>query len=435
MAETSASGFLNIEINGSNPSDPIEGAKVTITEHQSNRIVQILETDRQGQINAIELQTVQSSSEDPWRPYKKYDLSVQIPPVGNRAETSYTYTKIGLQIYADSVTNNTDELSYILQLEDALTQRNGFEIQLSENNTAEHAESMVYQPEASQLPDRINESVSGYMPMYIMPFVPAYIDIYLGKVNPYKDPININHKKIIQDTYKNYLKRVCAKEFGGMKNLAEQAIIANVLAVNSFALNRMYTEVYTDKGYKFNITNSTAFDQNYPPAQASNERVDRIIDQYFDKYIHKGEKVQPYFSQYCANAPCENNGMGQLLSNQYALQGKNYLEILKAFYGADIEILTANRVDTLPNSYPGVLQKGMTHRGVGTLKKYLNVIRKSYPSIPLLDSSDLFDETTEKAVIQFQKLFKKRLPAADGIVNEPTWRLISEKYFFLGGAH
>lgn len=79
MAETSASGLLNIEINGSNPSDPIEGAKVTITEHRSSRIVKILETDRQGQINAIELQTVHSSSEDPWRPYKKYDLSVEIP--------------------------------------------------------------------------------------------------------------------------------------------------------------------------------------------------------------------------------------------------------------------------------------------------------------------------------------------------------------------
>lgn len=77
----------------------------------------------------------------------------------------------------------------------------------------------------------------------------------------------------------------------------------------------------------------------------------------------------------------------------------------------------------------------MTHQGVGTLKKYLNVIGKSYTSIPLLDSSNLFDEKTEKAVIQFQKLFKKRLPAADGIVDEPTWRLISEKYFFLGGEH
>lgn len=193
--------------------------------------------------------------------------------------------------------------------------------------------------------------------MYIMPFVPAFIDIFLGKVDPYAERINVNNKRIIQDTYKNYLKRVCAKEFGGMKNLAEQAIIANVLAVNSFALNRMYTEVYTDKGYNFNITNSTAFDQNYPPAQTSNERIDRIIDQYFDKYIRKGEKIQPYFSQYCAKAPCKNKGMGQLLSNHYALQGKNHLEILKAFYGSDIEILTANRVDTLPNSYPGVLKK------------------------------------------------------------------------------
>ncbi|EFM10676.1 Peptidoglycan-binding domain 1 protein [Paenibacillus curdlanolyticus YK9] len=432
MWTRAASGFLNIEMNGMNPSDPIEGATIKITEHRNpNKVIKTVVTDKDGQVPDVELPAPAASPNADWDPHTKYDLLVEIPSVDGHARASYTYAKNGIEIYDGRTTNNHDELSYIMGLETAMQDgRATFAINLPDSTIADQ-ESMVYQ-DPDQFADKTSPGV--FSPLIRKPFVPSYINIYLGRINPYVPRVSINNKKVIKDTFKQYIKRVCAIEFGGIAKLSEQAIYANTLAVISFVLNRMYTEVYVDKGYPFTITNSTAFDQHYPAGGFTNQRVDEIIDKIFDQYIKKGKKVQPYFSQYCAKHPCQNKGMSQLESNRMALNGRSYMEILKRFYGDDLTIEKAEKVTVIPNSYPGhELKKGMTDPAVGAMKGFLNVIRKSYPAIPQLNATDLFDEQTEKAVKKFQEINKKKLKVANGIVNEPTWRLIGEKYYFLGG--
>ncbi|MGG4212917.1 peptidoglycan-binding domain-containing protein [Paenibacillus sp. FSL L8-0638] len=111
------------------------------------------------------------------------------------------------------------------------------------------------------------------------------------------------------------------------------------------------------------------------------------------------------------------------------------MDILQRFCGDDISIQKAKQVALIPKSYPGELIKGMTHPAIGAMKGFLNVIRKSYNSIPQLDNTDLFDEQTEQAVKKFQEINKKSLKVVNGIVNEPTWKLAGEKYYFLEGEH
>ncbi|MCY8856437.1 peptidoglycan-binding domain-containing protein [Bacillus atrophaeus] len=442
-----STGFLNVTINNKNQADPIIGAKVTITEYKNrNKIIKTSKTNEAGQINLIELEALNPSDIYSGNPYKKYDLIVEIPPT-QRLEHGKTYVKSGIQIMNNVITNSEDDLSYITALENAKDDRRILEIDLPENNIfLSEVEQMYMDPYT--IPDKLVPGSSSYaiaFPKYVKPFVPTKINIYLGKVNPYNPVIKVNERKIILENYKKYLKIVSAKEFGGIPNLTEQAAIAQFLCVNSFALNRVYTELYINKGFKFNITNSKSFDQDYPAGGQSFDHIDKIVDKYFNKYIRITEKVQPFLAQYCTgkSGVCQNRGLPLLHCNDLSIRNPqmSYLDLLKYYFkkgDVDIEIIETHEVEGIPKSYPGFnLKIGMTTdensiNSVKAIQTWLNIIRKNYNAIPNIQETGIFDNQTFVAVKKFQELFEKTKPEK-GIVDETTWYKISEKYVAASG--
>lgn len=447
LMRTTSSGFLNVTINNKNQADPIPGTKVTITEYKNrNKIIKTLETNEAGQINQIELEAPSQIDLNSGLPYKKYDLIVEIPPTESRVNGK-TYVKSGIQIMSNRISNNQDELYQINALELARDNRNVLEIELPDNN--------IYLPEIEKvymdpylIPDKL---IPGWnpnwitFPEYVKPFVPTDINIYLGRVNPYATVMSVNERKILRENYKKYLKIVSAKEFGGIPDLTEQAAIAQVLCVNSFALNRVYTEMYVNKGYKFNITNSKSFDQDYPPGGQTFDHLDRIIDKYFNKYIRINGKVQPFLAQYCTgkNGLCQNRGLPLIHCNNMSKKNPqmSYLDLLKYYFkkgNMDIDIIDTHEVQGIPKSYPGSIFKiGMatdekTINDVKSIQQWLNIIRKNYNAIPKIPESGIFDNQTVAAVKKFQELFEKN-KAEKGIVDEVTWYKISEKYVAASG--
>lgn len=438
-------GFLNITINNKNQADPIKGAKVTITEHNNrNNVIKVLKTNEAGQINFIELKA--PPIDNSGVPYKKYDMIVEIPS-GDRAEQGKTYVKSGIQIMNNVITNSEDDLSYIKAIENAQVDRRVFEIKIPENNIFKPEEGQIYMDPYS-IPDKVIPGWNPYFvsfPPLVNPFVPTELNIYLGKVNPYQPAFKINEKKIIKENYKKYVKIVCAKEFGGIPNLTEQAAIAQVLCVNSFALNRIYTEIYINKGYKFHITNSKSFDQDYPPGGQTFDHIDKIVDQYFNKYIRIKGKVQPFLSQYCTGRTgiCQNLGLPLIHCNELSKKNPHmtYNDLLRHYFRKgdfDIEIIEANEVKGIPKSFPGfTLQLGMgtdekSLEAVKAIQTMLNIIRKNYNIIPKTQETGIFDTQTFNAVKKFQELFEKTNPEK-GTVNEITWYKISEKYVAASG--
>lgn len=437
-------GFLNVMVNGINPSDPIPGAKVTITEYGNrDKIIKTTETNEVGQINLIELEATSPTDVNS----KKYDLIFEIPPIQDKLPNGKKYVKSGIEIRNGITINSEDELSQIINLEDDThSNRNMFELSTPDNN--------INQPEVQNevyinpftIPDKIITGGFYAFPEFVQPFIPSDIKIYLGFADPFNQITPINEKKIIQENYKKYLKIVCAQEFGGLIGhrehpLTEQAMIAFILCVNSFALNRIYTELYINRGYQFHITNSTRIDQHYPPGRTTFDLIDTNVDLYFNKYVRLKGKVQPLLTAYCRGegGSCQNNGIPQIFYN--SLSRKNpqmtYLDLLKDFFskkGVEIEVVEALQVQGLPaGSYPGFpLKLGMQDidgkNNIKTIQMFLNVIRDpNFKGIPKTQETGIFDDVTFKAVKKFQELFLRNTKEK-GIVDEATWYKISEKY-------
>lgn len=431
------SGFLDITINDRNQGDPIAGAKIIVTEHKAeNKIVKIAETDSSGQVNYIELDSGERRVETVG--YKKYDLIVQIPPIPNRYSQSQEYIKSGIQIWNNRITNNQDELVQIRALEKMNFERRNQVIELPDNSISQPEPPRVYQ-DPLKIPDSSGFQEEAFT-LIKEPFIPTEIDIYLGTANPYKYNPEIISSRVLTENYKKYLKMVSAQEFGGIPKLTEQAEIALFLLVNSFALNRVYTEMYRSTGYPFNITNSTSFDIHYPPGGTTFENINNVVDNHFKKYIRLKGANQPLLSQFCAGKSgyCKNKGIPQLTLNDYSRKNpnKSYRELLMYFYnqmGFEFDIVEAEVVEGNPRSYPGyILKQGMIDPNVSIVQEILLLIRSKYSKIPLVDANGELDEKTYSAVKKFQEIFEKN-KRVKGEVDEATWYRLSEKYIEVSG--
>ena len=206
----------------------------------------------------------------------------------------------------------------------------------------------------------------------------------------------------------------------------EQALRANIHCQISLALNRIYTEWYPSKGYTFNITNSTSYDQYYVHGRTVFEVMVRITDDIFNTYLRKRGTVNPYYSEYCDGKSVTCPGLKQWGTVTLANQGRTALQILRYYYGSDIEIVRTSNIQSIPQSYPGSpLRQGDSGTAVFTLQRQLNRIAKDYPFLGKLTVDGVFGSRMAATVRAFQKQFNL---TADGVVGRQTWYKISYIY-------
>ena len=201
---------------------------------------------------------------------------------------------------------------------------------------------------------------------------------------------------------------------------------ANIHCQISLALNRIYTEWYPSRGYSFNITNSTSYDQYYVHGRTVFDVMVRLTDDIFNTYLRKTGTVNPYYSEYCDGKSVTCPGLKQWGTVTLAKQGKTPLQILKYYYGSNIEIVRTNNIQAIPQSYPGSpLRQGDSGTAVFTLQRQLNRIAKDYPFFGKLTVDGVFGPRMVSTVKTFQRQFNL---TADGVVGRQTWYKISYIY-------
>ena len=225
--------------------------------------------------------------------------------------------------------------------------------------------------------------------------------------------------------YKDYIKNVASSEI--YATWPANTIRANVLAIMSFTLNRVYTEWYRNQGFDFTITSSTAFDHKWIPERNIYDTISVIVDELFASYLSRPNVRQPILTQYCDGRRVQcPNWMTQWGSKSLGDQGYSPIEILRYYYGADMYINTAEAISGIPSSWPGYnLEIGSSGNKVRQLQEQLNVISDAYPALPKLTADGIYGPATAEAVRKFQEVFG--LPET-GITDYSTWYKISEIY-------
>ena len=249
------------------------------------------------------------------------------------------------------------------------------------------------------------------------PIVPNTITVHLG--TPDKEARNISVSFI------DYIANVASSEL--FPTWPKNALIANIYAIISFAMNRIYNEWYRSKGFNFDITSSPIYDQQFIENRSIYENIENIVEDIFDNYVVKGNQVQPYFTTYCDGRKTTCNGLSQWGSVTLANQGKTPIEILRNYYGNDINIKYDAPVGDAIEGYPGYpVTYGVAGNPVLLIQRDLRRIRQNYPAIPTISNTvGIFDKETEDAVKKFQEIFD--LPIT-GIVDKATWYKIKYVY-------
>ena len=250
----------------------------------------------------------------------------------------------------------------------------------------------------------------------VIPYVPQNITVHLGTPNSNAPNVTV--------PFIDYVKNVASSEI--YPTWDESALRANIFAIVSFALNRIYTEFYRSRGYDFDITNSTAFDQAFVNGRSYFESVSRIADELFNDYLRRPSFVEPLAAKFCNGTTVTCEGLSQWGSQNLAQQGYTTDQILRSYYG-NVETVTNAPIRGIMSSYPGTpLRVGSTGPNVVVLQTSLNRISQNYPAIPKIPVVDgIFGSKTEAAVKQMQRIFGL---TPDGIVGPATWYEIVRLY-------
>ena len=250
----------------------------------------------------------------------------------------------------------------------------------------------------------------------LLPYIPSYITVHLGPPNSGAENVTVS--------FQDYVKNVASSEVYPTWN--ENALRANILAITSFALNRVYTEFYRVRGYPFDITSSTAYDQQFYRGRNYFSNISRLVDSLFDDYIRRVGFIEPLAAKFCNGTTVSCEGMSQWGSQNLAAQGYGWLQILRNYYGRDIEIVTDAQKADYSESYPGsALRVGSRGRSVALVQTALNRISQNFPAIPKLSVDGIFGSGTERAVRIFQQVFGL---TDDGIVGRQTWYAVERVY-------
>lgn len=250
-----------------------------------------------------------------------------------------------------------------------------------------------------------------------LPVIPQNITVHLGA--PSQSARNVTVPFV------DYIKNVASSEI--YPTWPENSLRANIYAIISFALNRVYTEWYRSRGYDFDITNTTQFDQAFSENREIYENISVIVDDIFNDYVVRQGFVEPYFTQFCNGTTSTCAGLSQWGTVDLAEQGLSPFEILRRYYGDDIGIVNDAPVQFVTESYPGFeVVRGDNSNAVKIIQEQLNRISRNYPAIPEIESENgVFGGDTEAAVRKFQEIFN--LPAT-GRVDKSTWYRIKQYY-------
>ncbi|MDR1736925.1 MAG: peptidoglycan-binding protein [Oscillospiraceae bacterium] len=397
-------GRLQIDALAANIGTPADGATVRVTPRGEERVIDELITDSSGQTPVIELPAppVDYSMQPPGesRPYSEYDVSVQFPGF----EPAVVQ---GVQILPDI---------------DSYLDVNLRPLSISAGQTETLAidEHTLWGTFPAKIPESDIKPLPSSTGLVVLPdpVIPEFVVVHAGT------PSNAGAPNYWVP-YKDYIKNVASCEI--YATWPEQTIRANVMAIISFTLNRIYTEWYRGKGQPFTITNSTAYDHAFTYGRNIFSEISRVVDDIFSTFVTKPNIRQPLLTQYCDGRKVSCPGwMTQWGSKALGDQGYAAVDILKSFYGYDIYLMQAQRVSGIPSSYPGTaLQTGSTGQNVRVIQEQLNAVANNYPLINKVRVDGVFGEETRKAVETFQRIFRL---ADDGVVGFSTWYKISDIY-------
>lgn len=250
----------------------------------------------------------------------------------------------------------------------------------------------------------------------VIPYIPQRITVHLGPPSANAENVTVS--------FSDYVKNVASSEI--YPTWDESALRANILAIVSFALNRVYTEFYRSRGYPFDITNSTAYDQYFVNGRSFFSNISRLVDELFNDYLRRPGFVEPLAAKFCNGTTVTCEGLSQWGSQNLASQGYSAAQILRSYYG-DVQIVNNAPVLGITSSYPGTpLRRGTTGPSVVTAQTMLNRISQSYPAIPKVNPVDgIFGAQTEASVRRFQEIFDL---TADGIIGKATWYALVRYY-------
>lgn len=247
--------------------------------------------------------------------------------------------------------------------------------------------------------------------------LPENITVHLGRPDEEAENVTV--------PFIDYIKNVASSEL--YPTWPENALIANIYAITSIALNRIFTQWYRSRGYNFDITNTTQYDQAYVHNRGIFDNISSIVDKIFSHYIRRQGRIEPFYAQFCDGRISQCDGMYQWGSVDLANQGYSPLEILQYYYGSDIEIVTDAIRQDFTTIYRGEpLSLGDTGLDVMIMQFALNRISNNFPAIPKIYTiNGVFDEVTESAVREFQKIFNLE---ANGIIDQGTWYKVRSIY-------
>lgn len=387
-------GNLIINVFNESLANPVSGAKVDIFENDKQ--IESLTTDISGQTETIELEAPPGElslvPQEEERPFSTYDIRIT-------AEGMETLTINGVEIFEGTTAIQDASLGETSN------------IYIPDNNLWTPGPPKIPEDEVKPLPE-----ASGYVVLNEV-VVPEFIVVHAGV------PSNTSAPNYWVP-FKDYIKNVASSEI--YSTWPRATLQANILAIISFTLNRVFTEWYRGQGKNFTITNSTQFDQAFSYGRNIFKEISDVVDNLFTNYITREGIMQPLFTQYCDGRTSNCPGwLSQWGSASLGEQGKDYMTILKNYYG-NIYIDKAPIVSGVPVSYPGhSLQIGSTGNDVRTIQNQLNSISTHYPAIPKLRADGIYGQQTAEGVKTFQRIFN--MPQT-GVVDFATWYRISHIY-------
>ena len=401
---SSDTGNLNVIVTGTDSYSPLSSATIEIANTgEPNRILESITTDQNGQTGNIELSAPpREYSMEPTdnQPYSEYNLKISAP--------GYQEGLIsGVQIFSGE-----NGLQSIVLLPSEQTPDYVYNpIVIGGHTLWEYYPPKIAEPEIKPLAESGEIVLSRVV-------VPETIVVHDGvpgdsTATDYYVP------------YIDYIKNVACCEI--YSTWPESTIEANILAIMSFTLNRVYTEWYRNKGYNFTITSSTAYDHKWIYGKTIYENISQIADRLYNRYLARPNVKQPILTQYCdgKRVSCPN-WMTQWGSKALGDDGFSAIDIIHYYYGSDMYINEAEIVSGIPSSYPGYdLTIGSSGEPVITIQEQLNRIAQNYPAIPTVTVDGIYGSATAESVRAFQSIFN--LPVS-GIVDFPTWYKISQIY-------
>lgn len=396
-------GQLKVTVMTADGTRPVENARVKISyTGESGQTIEEVRTDSSGQIPVLDVKTPPleySMEPSEQQPYAEYTVQVE-------AEGFENSEVAGTQVLPGVLAQQTVSVNFQAGAS------------FKRIVIGPHTLWGEYPPKIEEAEIKpVNESGEIVLSRVV---VPEYIVVHDG-------PVNDNTAQDYYVRYKDYIKNVASSEI--YATWPDDTIRANVLAIMSFTLNRVYTEWYRNKGKDFTITSSTAYDHKWIHGRNIFDSISRIVDELFENYLSRPDVRQPILTQYCdgRQVQCRNRGwMTQWGSKSLGDQGYSPIEILRYFYGNDIYVNVAEAVSGIPSSWPGYdLNIGATGNKVRQIQEQLNVISDAYPAIPKVGVDGIYGEQTKNSVRKFQDVFG--LPET-GITDYPTWYKIQEIY-------